>query len=262
MFWPWDRSITITASSRFHSTMGDDGSQQNHEYHLSCSMKMASPTILRNLMVLRETMQGFHPLLIEGPGARDTRDATVTANRIIDNLKQHFVQQNVSKPVILVTQGDPFSPLTPNGISAVTRHVASGLGLDRGLVCLDDGIDPEHSVNADRHGVIYEMKYSQMIDLLHAHDDKVVNRLLEAVDQSILDKNERRHQLGKKSLAYWYKDYALLQEVTKSALKVIAGDITVAHSATQDDIGEFSVTNFYQVGLGLFLIDDNDMVSY
>jgi hypothetical protein len=229
---------------------------------------MASPTIMRNLMVLRETMQGFHPLLIEGPGSRDTRDAAVTANRIIDNLKEHFEQQKMSKPVILVTQGDPlsqgdpFCPLTSKGISAVTRHVASGLGLDRGLVCLDDGIDPGHSLNADRYGVIYEMKYSQMIDILHAHDDKVVNRLFEAVDQSILDKNERRQQLGKKPLAYWYKDYALLQEVTKSALKVIAGDITVAHSATQDDIGEFSVTSFYEVGLGLGLIDDNDMLSY
>ena len=48
-------------------------------------------------------------------------------------------------------------------------------------------------------------------------------------------------------------------EVTKAAMKVISGEVTVAH--TMEDIDAFSVTSFYEVGLELRLIDrENDMV--
>lgn len=50
-------------------------------------------------------------------------------------------------------------------------------------------------------------------------------------------------------------------EVTKAAMKVISGEVTVAH--TTDDIDAFSVTSFYEVGLDLGLMDRaNDMVYY
>lgn len=50
-------------------------------------------------------------------------------------------------------------------------------------------------------------------------------------------------------------------EVTKAAMKVIAGEVTVAH--TMEGIDPFSVTSFYEVGLELRLIDrENDMVYY
>lgn len=50
-------------------------------------------------------------------------------------------------------------------------------------------------------------------------------------------------------------------EVTKAAMEVISGEVTVAH--TMEDIDAFSVTSFYEVGLELRLIDrENDMVYY
>ena len=50
-------------------------------------------------------------------------------------------------------------------------------------------------------------------------------------------------------------------EVTKAAMKVISGEVTVAH--TTDDIDAFSVTSFFEVGLELGFIDRaNDMVYY
>lgn len=220
-------------------------------------MKLLGPkTILCDLSILRSTLQQFHPLLIEGH-SRDTREASTVAKRITKNLQERWKKQNMTKPVIFVSQGDP---LTERGISAITRHVSSELELDRCLVCLDADIDPGHSRQADRHGVIYEMKYSQLIDVLHEHDGDIVNQLTQAVDRKILKYNERRQQLGKDPLAVWFKDYALLQEVTKSAMKIICGSVTVAHAT--DDIQEFSVTSFYSVGLDLGIINENDMVSF
>ena len=40
----------------------------------------------------------------------------------------------------------------------MTRCVANNLGIKRCLVCLDEDIDPEHTILADRHDVIYELK--------------------------------------------------------------------------------------------------------
>ena len=39
--------------------------------------------------------------------------------------------------------------MTERGISAITRIVASELGVKRCLICLDEEIDAEHSVLAD-----------------------------------------------------------------------------------------------------------------
>jgi hypothetical protein len=104
-------------------------------------------------MMLRGTLQQYHPLVIEGHGhTRDTRCASTVANRIVNSLQERWEEQNMTQPIILVSQGDP---LQESGISAITRNVAKGLGVKRCLVCFDDYIDPGHSVNADRHSVIY-----------------------------------------------------------------------------------------------------------
>mmetsp|Transcript_27771 Transcript_27771/g.50144 ORF Transcript_27771/g.50144 Transcript_27771/m.50144 type:complete len:208 (+) Transcript_27771:25-648(+) len=198
--------------------------------------------------------------------SRDTRDPAIVATQIVSNLRQSWTERNVTKPPILITQGDP---LTERGISAITRLVASELGVKRCLICLDDDIDAEHSRLADRHDVVYELRYSQLVDILNnekmAHVDKnnemTSKKLTDAIENKIAIKNDKRKSLGKDDLADWFQKYALLQEVTKAALKGISGEVTVAHAT--GDIAEFSVTSFYEVGLELGLIDEkNDMVYY
>jgi hypothetical protein len=132
-------------------------------------------------------------------------------------------------------------------------------------VCLDGHIDPEHAILADRHDVLYELTYSQLVQILNdtsfdGSPSSNEETLEEAVDNTIERKNARRAALGQDPLADWYKKYALLQEVTKSAFKQISGEVTVAHAT--DEIMEFSVTSFYEVGLELGFIDAQDMVNY
>ena len=102
-------------------------------------------------------------------------------------------------------------------------------------MCLDTDIDPEHSELADRHDVIYELKYSQLVDILNGITDDndnnntgrssslqkkdgtneegqlVSQKLTEAVENTISLKNGKRSTLGKEELADWYRQYALLQ---------------------------------------------------
>ncbi len=167
----------------------------------------------------------------------------------------------MTKPIILMSQGDP---LKERGISAITRNVAEGLGVKRCLICLDDDINPNHTLRADRLDVIYEMKYSQLLTILqeeHHHGETILKQLEMAVDEELARKNEKRINLGKGPLATWYKDYAMLQEVTKSAMKFVSGgDLTLAH--TVEDITEFSVTSFYSVGVDLGLVHDDDIMPY
>lgn len=219
-------------------------------------MKLPTITVLRNLFMIRSTLSEFHPLLIEGH-TRDDRDPQHVANRIVNNLHMHWKERNITKPIILISQGDP---LTKTGISAITRAVADELNIKRCLITLDEDIDPNHSNLADRHDVIYELKYSQLVEILHGHEQNALTKLSQAVDDKILYKNDKRSKIGKQELANWYKTYALLQEVTKSALKIVSGEVTVAHAT--DEIQEFSVTSFYQVGLELGLIKECDMVQY
>jgi len=235
------------------------------------TMLMQPISLLRSVLSIQSTLSPFHPLLIEGH-SRDTRDPTVVANQIVSNLRQSWKERNVTKPPILITQGDP---LTEKGISAITRIVANELGVKRCLVCLDEDIDPDHSQLADRHDVVYELKYSQLVEILNQQkmttdeedgpgdDDKekMSNKLTVAINNKIAMKNDKRKTLGQDNLADWYPKYALLQEVTKAAFKQISGEVTVAHAT--GDIAEFSVTSFYEVGLELGFIDEKtDMVNY
>ena len=217
--------------------------------------------ILRSVLSIQSTLSKYHPLLIEGHSS-DTRDPSAVANQITNNLKRSWNKRNITKPIILITQGDP---LTERGISAITRIVANNLGIKRCLVCLDGHIDPEHAILADRHDVLYELTYSQLVQILNdtsfdGSPSSNEETLEEAVDNTIERKNARRAALGQDPLADWYKKYALLQEVTKSAFKQISGEVTVAHAT--DEIMEFSVTSFYEVGLELGFIDAQDMVNY
>ncbi|KAL9186370.1 hypothetical protein ACHAXT_005608 [Thalassiosira profunda] len=191
----------------------------------------------------------------------------MVASQIVANLRTHWEERNVTKPPILITQGDP---LTEKGISAITRIVAEELGVKRCLICLDADIDPEHAQLADRHQVVYELRYSQLVEILdeatatcdgdESGDETASKKLTESIDNRIVSMNQKRRGLGKEELADWYRQYALLQEVTKAAFKAIAGEVSVAHAT--DDIAEFSVTSFYEVGLELGLIQDADMIYF
>ncbi|KAL7477807.1 hypothetical protein ACHAW6_003598 [Cyclotella cf. meneghiniana] len=226
--------------------------------------------ILTNTHSIQSTLSPFHPLLIEGPST-DTRDPSQVAANIVSNLRRHWKERGITKPILLITQGDP---LAETGISAISRRVAEELGLKRCLVCLDAEIDSQHSVLADRHDVLYELKYSQLVDVLNDGSEKqmpqggnaesgplLADRLTDAIDDRISYKNSKRKSMGNEPLASWCRNYALLQEVTKCAFKTICGEVTIAH--TVEKVPEFGVTSFYEVGLHMGLInEDEDMVAY
>ena len=113
----------------------------------------------RLLLLLSE----YHPLVIEGMGAYDTRPPGPIAATLSRLLRKRWEAWPPAKPVLLVTQGDP---LAARGISAITRALAAELSLPRALVCLDDDIDPSHSRDADRDGVILELRYSTLAGVL------------------------------------------------------------------------------------------------
>lgn len=221
---------------------------------------MQPVTILRSISSIQTTLSKFHPLLIEGHSS-DTRDPSIVAHQITNNLKQSWKERKISKPIILITQGDP---LTERGISAITRIVTGYLGIKRCLVCLDGNVDRDHAILADRQDVLYELTYSQLVEIFNDESDDRsctnIVKLTEAIDNLIERKNARRKELGEDPLADWYKKYALLQEVSKAAFKRISGEVTVAH--TTDSIMEFSVTSFFEVGLELGYINAQDMVNY
>lgn len=222
--------------------------------------------LLTNVFSIQTTLSSFHPLLIEGPSS-DDRDPSRVASKIVTNLQSRWEQRNITKPILLITQGDP---LTERGISAITRRVADELGVKRCLVCLDEHIDPEHATLADRHDVQFELRYSQLVEIINNHQmdtcdqgqtERVVDRIDRAIDNRISYKNTKRKEMHLRPMAPWSKQYALLQEVTKLGFKRICGEITIAHTIGM--IPEFGVTGFYEVGLELGLIDEcEDMVGY
>ena len=111
------------------------------------------------------------------------------------------------------------------GISAITPRVArlmkehQGAHVARGLVCLDPDIASYHAPNADRDNVILEVQYSQLTAELEKRRRGVMDELELAVDRSLERKNERRKSLAKPPLKDYFRDFALLQEVTKAACR-------------------------------------------
>jgi hypothetical protein len=167
----------------------------------------------------------------------------------------YWRNKQIQKPKLIITQGDP---LEERGISAITPLIATRFGIARGLVCLDEEIAEYHSPNADRDNVILEVKYSQLVDVLSHGRPGVIKRLEQAIDDRIYRQNQKRKALGENPLKDYFRDFALLQEVTKAACSQLCRGITVAH--TSSEINEFSVTSFYTVGLELGLVDPADMV--
>ena len=105
------------------------------------------------------------------------------------------------------------------GISAITPRVARLLGAGRGLVCLDPDIAAYHAPNADRDNVTLEVRYSQLTAELEKRRAGVVREMELAVEKSLGRKNERRRSLAKPPLKDYFRDFALLQEVTKAACR-------------------------------------------
>ena len=190
-------------------------------------------------------LKDFAPIVVEGgTGRRDQRDPAEVARRVAAALRPRMTE----RPAILVTQGDP---LEATGIAAITRAVADELAIPRALVTLPASIDPEHAPNAPREGVILEVGYDALVASLEN-----LAALETAVDGAIAAKNRARER----PLADYYRDYALLQEVTKGALRNMCGSLTLAH--TDSEIPGDSVTSFYEVGLELGLYAREDLVPY
>ena len=196
-----------------------------------------------------ESLAQYHPLIIEGMGAYDPRDPEPIARQIVSRLRDRWQAQPLAKPVILVTQGDP---LEERGISAITRHVADELDVSRAMVFLDPDIADYHKPNADHYRVMLEVRYSALTRVLDNEGPRAMSALEQAIDSALAEKNQQRERQGKGALQSYYRDFALLQEVTKAACNMICGDLTVAH--TSADISPFSVTSFYQIGVALDLI--------
>ena len=207
-------------------------------------MKVCS-SILTGTAALSK-LKDLAPIVVEGgTGRRDQRDPAEVARRVAAALRPRITERQA----ILVTQGDP---LEATGISAITRLVADELAIPRALVTLPALIDPEHAPNAPRDGVILEVGY----DALAASLGSDLAALESAVDAALAAKNRARER----PLADYYRDYALLQEVTKGAIRNICGSLTLAH--TDSEIPGDSVTSFYEVGLELGLYAREDLVPY
>ena len=204
-----------------------------------------------------DSLAHYHPLIIEGMGGYDPRDPEPVAMQIVSELRDRWRAQPPAKPVILVTQGDP---IEEHGISAITRCVTNELGIPRAMVFLDPAIADYHKPNADHHGVILEIPYYVLTTLLENERLGVMCTLGQAVDSALVEKNQQREVQGKEILQSYYRDFALLQEVTKAACNMICGDLTVAH--TSAEISPFSVTSFYQLGLDLGLVSADQIVAY
>ena len=204
-----------------------------------------------------DVLAQYHPLIIEGMGGYDPRDPKPIARQIASQLRERWQAQPPTKPVMLLTQGDP---IEERGISAITRQVADELGVPRAMVFLDPDTADYHKPNADHHGVILEIPYSVLTSLLERERAGVMSTLDQAVDAALAEKNQQRETEGKAPLQSYYRDFALLQEVTKGACAVICGDLTVAHTSAK--ISPFSVTSFNEVGLAMGLIDAGQIVPF
>lgn len=204
-----------------------------------------------------DVLAQYHPLIIEGMGGYDPRDPEPIARQITFQLRERWQAQPPTKPVMLLTQGDP---IEERGISAITRHLADELGVPRAMVFLDPDIADYHKPNADHQGVILEISYSALVSLLEGEHAGVISTLEQAIDTALAEKDQQRKTEGKAPLQSYYRDFAMLQEVTKAACNVICGDLTVAH--TSAEISPFSVTSFYELGLALGLIDAAQIVPF
>ena len=204
-----------------------------------------------------DSLAQYHPLIIEGMGGYDLRDPEPIALQMASQLRARRHADPPTKPVILVTQGDP---IEERGISAITRYVADELGIPRAMAFLDPAIADYHKPNADHHGVILEIPYSVLLRFLEGEQPGSAVALEQAIDAALDAKNAQREREGKGPMQSYYRDFARLQEITKAACNRICGEITVAH--TSAEISPHSVTSFYEVGVALGLVDAEQIMPY
>jgi len=107
--------------------------------------------------------------------------------------------------------------------------------------------------------VLLEIPYSTLTSLLEREGAGVMRTLKQAIDATLAEKDQQRESEGKSPLQSYYRDFALLQEVTKAACRSLCGEITVAH--TSSEISPFSVTSFYEVGLKLGLMTADQIMA-
>jgi hypothetical protein len=204
-----------------------------------------------------EFLRSFHPLIIEGMGGYDKREPQVVSSTILDGLRKYWLERPPAKSLLLVTQGDPYEE---RGVSAITRLVSDELDIPRALIFLDPYIADYHRPSADRYNLIFEIPFSSMSRWLEEHSPNIMAQISEQVRVSLAAKNALRSQEQKPFLPQHFFDFAMLQEVTKIACKQICGGVTIAH--TSQEISPFSVTSFFEVGLTLGFIGEEDIISF
>lgn len=207
-------------------------------------------------MMSLEAFKQYHPLFVEGMSGYDTRDPEWVAASVVASLREHWITNPPTKPVLLMLQGDP---LTERGISAITRRVASNLGVPRGLIVLDEDIAAYHSPNADRDNVVVETRYSAVAAWLESHKPGILDRVEAGIQALIQEKNREREELDKAPLADYFPLFATLQEISKGAISVLCDEMTLVH--TSREVAASSVSSFYTVGLALELYGAHCVVA-
>ena len=222
--------------------------------------RLNQQTVRRTMTPLPELMERLrthHPLVIEGMSGYDPRAPEPVASHIVDRLTAHWHANPYRKPIALITQGDP---IEERGISAITRLVSESLSVPRFMIYLDPYIADYHLKDADQYRVELTLPYSALLDHLATIRPNSEALLTERIKRLIDAKNRARKELGKPPLQSYYRDFALLQEVTKAACWSLCGGITIIHTSAV--IPPFSVSSFFEVGLDLGLIHPGDMIAF
>ena len=175
----------------------------------------------------------------------------------MDRLTAHWRANPNRKPIALITQGDP---IEERGISAITRLVSEALSVPRFMIHLDPSIADYHLNEADQYRVELTLPYSALLDHLATIYPNSEALLTDRINKLIDVKNRARKKLGKPPLQSYYKDFAMLQEVTKAACRDLCGDITIIHTSAV--IPPFSVSSFFEVGLELGFIQSDDTIPF
>ena len=212
---------------------------------------------MTRLPELMERLRTHHPLVIEGMSGYDPRAPEPIANHIVDRLNAHWHAKPHRKPVALITQGDP---IEERGISAITRLVSDALSVPRFMIYLDPHIADYHLNDADQYRVELALPYSALLDHLATIYPNSEALLTERINKLIDVKNRARKKLGKPPLQSYYRDFALLQEVTKAACRSLCDNVTIIQ--TSAEIPPFSVSSFFEVGLDLGFIGPDDMIPF
>ena len=222
--------------------------------------RLNQQTVRRTMTPLPELMERLrthHPLVIEGMSGYDPRAPEPVARHIVDRLTAHWHANPYRKPIALITQGDP---IEERGISAITRLVSESLSVPRFMIYLDPYIADYHLKDADQYRVELTLPYSALLDHLATIHPNSEALLTERIKRLIDAKNRARKELGKPPLQSYYRDFALLQEVTKATCRSLCGEITIIHTSAV--IPPFSVSSFFEVGLDLGFIHPDDMIAF